>query len=62
MRCRQQSGLVMVMIAATLICVPMAGAADTIKMGVAGAHSGDLTKSGQHNNFFRTIAPVNMSR
>jgi len=46
---RQQQVLlmmVMVLLAGTLFCSPTAGAADTIKMGVAGAHSGDLASYG----------------
>jgi hypothetical protein len=38
--------MVMVLLAGTLFCSPTAGAADTIKMGVAGAHSGDLASYG----------------
>ena len=48
MRRREKRGLkaVMVLMATILICAPMAGASDTIKMGVAGAHSGDLASYG----------------
>jgi branched-chain amino acid transport system substrate-binding protein len=38
--------MMLVLLSTILICAPMAGAADTIKMGVAGAHSGDLASYG----------------
>jgi len=48
MRIGRRSGLatILLVIAAVLLCTPAVQAADTIRMGVTGAHSGDLASYG----------------